>query len=307
MISVVMPTYKTEWETVEKAIGSVVKQSFQDWELVLVDDNPQDSPLKLKIVSEIKKYDSKKIHLLVNDTNRGANYSRNRGIEASIGEYIAFLDSDDEWDEYYLKLIEEAIGQYNPDIISSKYRYVTIDGEFLSSEQRNYEGNMYRDLIYEDCIGPTSAVVIRKDMAMKVGLFDENLSARQDYDMWIRMSKIGAITHYNRIPSLSIYRIGGDTISTRGLIAVEGTEKVLKKILRDSITIGEESRIRYSHYYRCGKTAADRGRFDVATEYFSKALKNKFTLKCLLLFLAVHKDFIYKKIMRIHQKKQIIQ
>ena len=61
MISVVMPTYKTEWETVEKAIGSVVKQSFQDWELVLVDDNPQDSPLKLKIVSEIKKYRMERI------------------------------------------------------------------------------------------------------------------------------------------------------------------------------------------------------------------------------------------------------
>lgn len=307
MISVVMPTYKTEWETVEKAIVSVIRQSFRDWELVLIDDNPQDSPLKLRIASEIKKYDRKKIHLLVNDTNRGANYSRNRGIESSTGEYIAFLDSDDEWDECYLKLVEEAIAQYNPDIISSKYRYVTIDGEFLSLEQKKYEGNMYHDLIYEDCIGPTSAVVIRKDMAIKAGLFDENLPARQDYDMWIRMSKMGAVTHYNRIPSLSIHRLGGDTISARGLVAVEGTEKVLQKILRDSNAVGEESRIRYSHYYRCGKTAADRGRFDVAIVYFSKALKNKFTFKCLLLFLVVHKGSVYKKMMELHQKKKIIQ
>lgn len=300
MISIVMPTYKTEWAIVKNAVDSVLIQKYKNWELIIVDDNTIDSQYKREISTHLKEICSINIRLLSNGQNCGANYSRNRGIIESYGKYVAFLDSDDVWDSNYLEVVSGIIDKYSPDIISNRYRVITPYGTYISTEQNKKDGNMYKYLIYEDCIGPTSAVVLKKETAEKVGYFDINLSARQDYDMWIRMSKKGAITCYNSKPVLSINRMGGESISTRGLLVIEGTEKVLEEILRDPDIREEEKKIKYHHYYRCGKVAADRGNYDIGIEYFSKAMKNRFTIKCMVLLLFAHSRWLYRIAMNLN-------
>ena len=97
MVSVIIPSYGRQCSMVMRAVESVKKQTYTDWELYLVDDNKDDNPYSKEIESAIRKENSEKIHYLRMEKNSGACAARNKGIEVSSGEFVAFLDDDDEW------------------------------------------------------------------------------------------------------------------------------------------------------------------------------------------------------------------
>jgi len=277
LFSIVMPTYKTKIEVINRAIVSVQSQTCADWELIIVDDNLAETKWKQDVKCFQKNMNDNRVRFVFHNDNRGANAARNTGINNAIGEYVAFLDSDDQWDQSYLEKAKKIINNSAPDIIASQYRIVTKSGIYNSKEKKVQDGNVYNVLVYEDCIGPTSAVITKRASIIAANLFDEKLPARQDYDMWLRISKNGGIVAYNREPSLSIYRVGEESISTRGLNTIKGTEMVLEKILQDEKLREQEDSIKYTHYMQCGKNAASLNRFDVAKTYFKKAKKCKLT------------------------------
>ena len=95
LVSIITPVYNSEY-TIEDTITSVIKQSYKNWELIIIDDMSSDKSIDI-IKRYVNKY--KNIKVITNDINMGVSNSRNRGVELSIGKYIAFLDSDDTWEK----------------------------------------------------------------------------------------------------------------------------------------------------------------------------------------------------------------
>ena len=103
--SVVIPLYNKE-HFIKKAIQSVLKQSFQDFEIIIVDDGSTDRSLEIA-----RKFESEKLKVYT-QPNQGVSVARNKGIENASGEYIAFLDADDTWNMDYLETIDELTTSY---------------------------------------------------------------------------------------------------------------------------------------------------------------------------------------------------
>ena len=179
-ISVVIPTFN-RWTTLPRAIESVLNQSSQPEEIIVVDNGSLDETMrKVKIhYPSIKLLFEKKI---------GVSAARNLGIRASKGNWVAFLDSDDEWCQN--KLERQILCQK----LSLKGERLVHTNELwkknnvLRTQMKKHKkagGNIFFSCLPLCCISPSSTL-IRKDVFQDIGYFDENLPACEDYDFWLR-------------------------------------------------------------------------------------------------------------------------
>ncbi|MBC2717421.1 MAG: glycosyltransferase family 2 protein [Desulfobacteraceae bacterium] len=191
-ISTVVPTYNRS-DFLLNALESIRQQSYRPIEIVVVDDGSTDDTIRV-IRKWAKQYNEPKTFVIrwIVQSNQGANAARNRGIEESHGEFIAFLDSDDQWLPEKLAM-QISIMQKNADIggVYCGMRNVDlVTGEKEKFSPRAYpEGDLLRQLLIHDVTEATSAWVVRKECFNQVGMFDISLPARQDWDMWIRLSE----------------------------------------------------------------------------------------------------------------------
>ncbi len=194
MVSVVITTYKRPPEAVEKAVQSVMNQTYQDFEILIVDDNHNDSKESKFIERAFS--GRERIGYIKQDGNKGACAARNLGIKNAKGNFIAFLDDDDTWEPHKL---EEQIERFKGTDEDVAMVYCLGDVVDVSTEPPTvteyYTTRLYKDEITfhdqlkYDYIGSTSQGLIRKSALVKLGGFDESLPARQDYEMWLRISK----------------------------------------------------------------------------------------------------------------------
>ena len=188
----VITTFGRNVNVVEKAIVSMESQTYQMHEIILVDDNQNNSPLCI----ELKKMCS--IHPMVKyvkqDGNKGACAARNLGIENASGEFIGFLDDDDEW---LPEKIETQINAF--DSCDTSLGLVSVSG-YIFDEKTGAKSNYFNydsfksdpsfeDMLFRDWVGSTSQPLIRSLCFNKVGMFSLDQPARQDYEMWIRISR----------------------------------------------------------------------------------------------------------------------
>ncbi|WP_246999250.1 glycosyltransferase family 2 protein [Halosolutus gelatinilyticus] len=208
-VSVVIPTYNRA-DVLPRSIDSVYNQTLDDCEIIIVDDNSSDNTGEI-----IEQYDDSRMSYIVHEENMGGAAARNTGIEAASSEYIAFLDSDDEWLPTKLEKQLEVFDRVNP------HTGVVYTGHYLSDSDSKRlgpvptaSGDVYRDQLKSDYINPTSTVMVRKECFETAGGFNPNLPARQDYDMWLRISE-----HYEfqpvREPLVVIYEDRDDRISSQ--------------------------------------------------------------------------------------------
>jgi glycosyltransferase involved in cell wall biosynthesis len=199
-ISCVVPTYNRS-DLLILSLESIRRQSYRPVEIVVVDDGSMDDTLSV-VRKWAKQYSDPKAFVIrwANQTNQGANAARNRGVEEAHGEFIAFLDSDDQWLPQKLEK-QISIFQSNTDIggVYCGMRNVDlITGEKEKLSPRAYpEGDLLRQLLIHDVTEATSAWIVRKECFENVGKFDISLPARQDWDMWIRLSekyRIGCVS-----------------------------------------------------------------------------------------------------------------
>ena len=246
-ISVVMPSYGTSYDIVKRSLDSIKKQTFQAFEIIVVDDNDDDD---FRLVSrKLAREFSESVIFLFNEKNSGANFSRNKGILAAHGEFVAFLDSDDEWPRNYLEEVQKTIKEKGAQFVTTNYQVVHEEGVLPPVFNRNefVSGDVSYKELYQDLIGPTSTVVISKKIIVDAGLFDESLPARQDYDMWLRVTKMVPV-YYNYSPCVKVFRVGRKTISSSYKRNVLGTQKVLSKILgSNNFSDSERNAIIASH------------------------------------------------------------
>lgn len=274
MISCVITTYKRPASEVKRAIDSACNQTLQNKEIIVVNDAPDETGIRDEIGDLLKEYNVT-VKYIVHDRNLGACAARNTGIENASGEYVAFLDDDDEWDNDYLQAVQEKIELTNADIIACDYRLVKSYKTFTAYKKHLPEGNIYQQMIFEDYVGPTSTVVVRRSKLIEAGMFDVNMPARQEYDMWLRVCKNGGTVAYIKVPKVSIYREGKDSITNRGTNHVRGTEMVLQKLLSDPSLASYYEKIKYYQYYEAGYFSMSRKQYQLARKYFKLALRSK--------------------------------
>ena len=186
-ISVIVPTYNRE-KYIVRAINSVLNQSYANFELIVVDDASNDNTQT--VVNEIN--DRRLIYHKLKE-NRGGSGARNYGIEMAKGEYIAFLDSDDEFLpellEKYINIAETATEKtgviycYPIEFVEGKN-----DGGYFNKLPL-INGEVYRELLKGLCPPSTSLFFVKSEAFKTVGLFDENLASLEDFDLWLRIAE----------------------------------------------------------------------------------------------------------------------
>jgi len=192
LVSVIITTFHREYDLLNRAIQSVKDQTYSGIEIILVDDNGEDSAFQ-KENSE-KFNNDPDIRYLVNKVNSGAQYSRNIGILCATGDYLAFLDDDDYWvPEKIQKQMDEFFKDPSLGMIYCD-GYIIRNGDTENLKDYQAFKEFGKDITYEmllgrDYVGTTTQVLIKKEAIAKSGLFDIALPARQDYEMWIRIAQ----------------------------------------------------------------------------------------------------------------------
>lgn len=190
LVSVVIPTYNRA-NLLPNAINSVINQTFKNWELIIVDDGSIDNTKD--VISEFIKKDSRVKYFY--QKNSGQPSAMNLGIKNSKGNYIAFLDDDDEW---LPEKLEKQINKIKSDkLIGLVFTdAIILDGKTNVNKRSDIikpsSGFVYKELLKTNFITATS-VIIAKEIFEKIGLFDESFIIKitqiQDYDMWLRIAK----------------------------------------------------------------------------------------------------------------------
>ena len=186
-VSVIIPTHNRA-TYLKGAIASVLKQTFRDFELVVVDDASTDETLEV-----VRSFSDNRIKYFRHETQRGGSAARNSGIVKSKCDYIAFLDDDDEWALEKLKLQIRLLDRTPKQIAAVYTGYAWIDrksGKLVGKRIPTSSGNLLSALYEGNCVGTTSTVVVRRVCFKTVGLFDETLPSFQDYDMWLRIARV---------------------------------------------------------------------------------------------------------------------
>ncbi|NJL09745.1 MAG: glycosyltransferase [Calothrix sp. SM1_7_51] len=226
-ISVIIPAYNSA-KTIKETINSVLSQTFTDFELIVINDGSQDETLA--IVQQITDSRLK----VFSYSNQGANISRNLGFSHAIGEYISFLDADDIWTANKLELQLNAL-ENNPEaaVAYSWTDYIDENGKIIfSGRQQTFNGNVYEQLLIGNFLENGSNPLIRKNAFIEAGKFDEQLSAGQDWDMWLRLA---AKFQFVAVPQVQIlYRVSANSLSTNLARQEKACVYVLNKALKSS-------------------------------------------------------------------------
>lgn len=211
LVSVIIPVYNGE-KTIRETIESVLDQTFSDFELLIINDGSSDQTLD--VVSRLIATTNDGRIQLFSYPNSGVNTSRNRGIQHSISEFIAFLDADDLWTADKLETQLIAL-QTHPDaaVAYSWVDYIDEAGNFLRrGSYCDISGNVYAQLLLSDFLENGSNPLIRRSHLMHVGLFDESLSYGEDWELWIRLAARYPFIAVRR--SQILYRVSSHTAST---------------------------------------------------------------------------------------------
>lgn len=231
LISVVIPTYKRPIEILGKAIKSVLEQTYTSFEVIIVDDNHTSDPIRKDISTYISSLKDYRIRLVQNETNMGGAQARNTGIAECKGDFIAFLDDDDEWLPNKLLFQIEKFNDKDVGLVYCDSYTINIKNNIEVKRKirhKRVSGWVFDKLMVENHIGSTSFVIIRRNALDRVGGFDKNLRSLQDYDLWLRISQHYKVD-YVPVPLVNYYILDIERISTNMDSKVQGAELVFAK------------------------------------------------------------------------------
>ncbi|WP_072031608.1 glycosyltransferase family 2 protein [Anaerovibrio sp. RM50] len=230
LVSVVIPTYNRE-DSILDAIQSVVEQDYKNIEILVCDDFSQDDT-KTVVLNYAKEHDNVK-YLLRSDGGKGAQWARNNGIECARGEYIAFLDSDDE-------LLPGSISNrvaafHDHPTVDMVYGDVDVDHQLFHYDHIQYEDqNLY--LMQELSLCCFITIMVRKKAFEKMPLLDTELKSWQDDNLVLNINKYGMKMFHCGVSVANIRRVG-DSISTNSWNLFYGLKRLIK-IYRNDIVDG---------------------------------------------------------------------
>jgi glycosyltransferase involved in cell wall biosynthesis len=181
-VSVIIPTFNRAAKTA-RAVSSILYQRFRGHEIIVVDDGSTDE------TQSVLRQFKDRIHIVVHGTNRGVSAARNTGIASSTAPLVAFLDSDDYWLPEKLS-VQTAFFDQNPHAMICQTEETWIrNGKRVNPRKRHLKpsGDVFEPSL-ELCLVSPSAVMLKRALFEEVGLFDEDLPACEDYDLWLRIA-----------------------------------------------------------------------------------------------------------------------
>jgi glycosyltransferase involved in cell wall biosynthesis len=184
LVSVIIPTYN-RGHLLERAVNSVLKQTFRDFELIVVDDASEDHTGRLKILTD----NADKLTYYCLPSNRGVSAARNFGLQKSRGEWIAFLDSDDEW---FPEKLEKHLAWHSehPGYRISQTQEIWVRKGVRVNPPKTHKkilGFQFKENLKRCMITPSS-VMIEKKLLDETGGFNEDFPGCEDYDLWLRIT-----------------------------------------------------------------------------------------------------------------------
>jgi glycosyltransferase involved in cell wall biosynthesis len=205
-ISVIIPCYNVE-TYIEEGLLSVLNQTLPAREIICIDDGSSDNTIQ--IIRNLQEKYPNKIYLYLNEKNRGATYTRNRGLAIAKGDFIQFFDADDillpDKFEHQIKIISEC--SFSPDIIVNDFQRKNIDGTF---ETYTFPADDAWCGLLEGRLGVTTSNLYRRENVIAVRGWTEELLSSQEYDLMFRMLVAGSLVLFDtKIISYNRERISG--------------------------------------------------------------------------------------------------
>lgn len=249
-ISVVIPTYNRE-KTILRALQSVLDQSYEVHEVIVVDDASSDGTQNL-----IESVKDERIKYVKLEQNGGPSNARNTGARMASGDWIAFQDSDDCWDKNKLeKQMEHLSNHPEYAMIYCMYRLYIDDAEGVLVPQQPFaevmEGDMFHTLLVKNTIG-TPTMLVNKKRFMDIGGFSTDYKALEDWEFVIRFAKENLIGFVPE-PLMNAYLLEGGVSSNQGAY-FESRCKMLAEYRKDMEKAGvldmvmREIFLRAEHY-----------------------------------------------------------
>ena len=272
LVSVIVTTYNRK-EYLKETLDSILNQTFKDSELIVVDNFSN-----YDFIPFIKSFKDNRIRYFQNENNGIIAVNRNFGIKKAKGKYIAFCDDDDLWMKEKLEKVVNAIHQNPEAILYCHNEIMVVNGkEKKTLYYGPYKHNMYEFLLFKgNCIS-TSAVCLKKSVALETGGFSErsDFISVEDYEFWLRLSKFGKFHFIDEI--LGKYIIHGNNIiancekHANAYVSVisHHLQNLDKNFIDDKIIKKRYSRI----WYQAGKILLQKYEYKKSRKYFYNSLK----------------------------------
>lgn len=284
MVSIVIPTHNRA-SLLQRAVDSALSQTYPNIEIIVVSDGSTD---ETEEIMKRKCENSQKIRFISYAPAAGANVARNKGINASCGSIIAFLDDDDEWHRDKIeKQIEVFKNDDNIGLVCTGINSVEENNETMKYiPPALYDSS--KEILMHNCIGSTTTVAIKKEIFELSGMFDEELPANQDYDLWIRVcqvTKIGVVKepcveYYNYASSGQI-----SSFTDRYMKAFEYINKKYSVLFGQLSDKENKKRIK-NVYISLAKKCIRNGNRIESRKYIKKAAKERFDLEIVFIWFA---------------------
>lgn len=189
LVSIIIPTYKRKG--ILRSVDSVLSQDYEKIEIIVVDDNAEFPEYREHVYYELSEYIAEnRVTLIQNPKNLGGALSRNQGILASHGEFIAFLDDDDWYLQGKITKQVRRLRETNADVVYCWSRGEDYYGNVIWENKKEKEGNLLIEAMTE-CIANTSLIMCRREIIFKVGLF-EDMPCKQDVYLELKLAIAGA-------------------------------------------------------------------------------------------------------------------
>ncbi len=278
LVSIVIPTFNRAL-LLKRAVSSILKQTYQNFEVIVVDDCSSDST---ELV--LNNFQDKRIKYIRHEKNMGAVVARNTGIRVAKGDFIAFQDSDDEWlpDKLEKQVKAFVSASANVGVVYTSYRLIG-DSEvtvYPHLGEAKTEGNIHEALLKTNFVGTPTAMV-RKACFEKFGLFD-NLPRLQEWALWLKISTEYDFKHVNEI-LVNAY-VQPNSISSNLPALIKARIYLLQTYFTE---ISKNSSLLSFHYYQIGTFLCLNKQIREGRKYLVKAALTKPLDSTLLLSLVV--------------------
>lgn len=275
-VSVIITAYNAA-PFISEALDSVLRQTFTDFEIIVVNDGSPDTP---KLENALVPYLNRIIY--IKQDNQGTGAARNTGIRAARGQFISILDGDDFWEPEYLE-VQLGVIEQDPNV-GVVYSDAVLFGEGDSVGRRFMdvcpsEGEVtFESLLMERC-NVFVSVTVRREAIVAAGMFDEDraMMGADDFDLWLRIVKQGRTIKYHRRP-LVHHRSWEGQLSSQLVLFHKNIIRVLRKVESMQLTAEQREMLksRQNHYQAMlnlfkGKEALARGDTKKACHYLTDA------------------------------------
>ncbi len=198
-VSVIIPVYNRE-KHIANAIGSVLKQTYPDFELIISDDGSTDSTLKI-----VETFTDHRVRIIKSPINQGAAAARNQGIKQARGNLIAFLDSDDIWLPHALEHLIRTLAEH-PEHIGVLANHYLIQNGITTLGVKSLRGVGIRHFLLGTDFNPGDGMLVKKEVFEKVGYQNPKFIRHEDWDWILRVYQAGYTFYLDLTPVAVINR-----------------------------------------------------------------------------------------------------